>query len=524
MEKYFSKYVQKLGISWDEFLNLGSEYPSNRSGNFSMAVLALRLASYANGVSKLHGEVSRKMWQGMWPNFPIEEIPISHVTNGIHQNSWISMDLAILLNRYLGPRWKTEPRESEIWDNIYKIPDEELWRTHERRRERLVAFSRVRLQDQLKKQGASMSDIQQAEVVLNPETLTIGFARRFATYKRADLLLRNKDRMAKILNNPAKPVQLIFSGKAHPKDDAGKKLIQSLIHVAREPEFRNKIVFLEDYEMVVSRYLVQGVDVWLNTPHRLYEASGTSGMKAAANGVINMSILDGWWDEAYRPGIGWAIGPGEEYLDIQYQYDVEANAMYDILEKELVPMFYSRGNDGLPRDWIRTMKDSMKAICPVFNTNRMVYEYSENFYIPAMKRFQRLTANNLNESKEFALWKKKLHEDWQSIRFERIERSVQDNFKVGDSFAINAEVYLNSLNPKDVSVEAYHGSVSAEGQIVKGIVSPLELQKEVRKNVYLFTGNIVCQKTGMQGYALRILPKHELLTNPFESRLICWSN
>lgn len=524
MEKYFSLYCPKLRIGWDEFLDLGREHPGNKAEPFSMAVLALRLAASANGVSKLHGVVSRQMWQGLYPQLPEKEIPITSVTNGIHQRSWVSIDMVGLLDRYLGPRWRTEPSDSEVWENIDRIPDEELWRTHERRRERLVGFGRVRLQNQLRKQGAPNADILQAEVVLKPEILTIGFARRFATYKRADLLLRNKERLAKILNNEDRPVQIIFSGKAHPKDNEGKKLIQELIRVTRTAEFRHRIVFLENYDTVVSRYMVQGVDIWLNTPRRLYEASGTSGMKAAANGVINMSILDGWWDEAYKPEIGWAIDHGEEYKDIQYQYEMESNAIYNILEKEIIPLFYERGSDGLPRKWIRRMKDSMKWICPQFNTNRMVYEYTEKFYVPVLSRSEALAEDGYKKAKNLAEWKKKLREAWPSIRFEKMESSQVNDFKVGNDIELSAQIFLGTIKPDDVSVEAYYGVVSSEGIIQDGHIELLRLKQQINETSYLFEGKILCHTTGLQGYTLRIIPKNELFANPHESGLIYWAS
>jgi starch phosphorylase len=309
MDKYFGGYYPSLGISRKDFLALGRENPNDKAEPFSMAVLAFRAAASANGVSRLHGEVSRKMWQLLWPGVPEDEIPISHVTNGIHPRSWISAELAELFDRYLGRRWVEDPADQTVWERIDRIPAEELWRTHERRRERLVAFARRRLRQQLVRRQATMAEIERAEEVLNPGVLTIGFARRFATYKRADLLLHDPERLARIVSNEERPVQIIFSGKAHPKDTPGKELIRQLIQLIKEEEeFRRHIVFIDDYDMAVCRYMVQGVDLWLNTPRRLYEASGTSGMKASLNGALNMSILDGWWDEAYQPGIGWAIG------------------------------------------------------------------------------------------------------------------------------------------------------------------------------------------------------------------------
>ncbi|MEJ2738084.1 MAG: alpha-glucan family phosphorylase, partial [Anaerolineae bacterium] len=315
MNRYFADYARALGLSRQDFLALGRRNPANDGEEFCMTILALRLAAYSNGVSRLHGQVSRRMWQGLWPGVPEDEIPIGHVTNGVHFQSWISREMKELYDRYLGPRWREELADQTVWQQADHIAAEELWRTHERRRERLVAFCRRRLRDQLRRRGAPQAAIEAADEVLDPEALTIGFARRFATYKRATLLLSDRERLARILNDPDRPVQIIFAGKAHPRDDAGKELIRQIVELARQEAFRRRLVFLEDYDMAVARYLVQGVDVWLNTPLRLQEASGTSGMKATANGVLNLSVLDGWWDEAYRPEVGWAIGRKETYPD-----------------------------------------------------------------------------------------------------------------------------------------------------------------------------------------------------------------
>ncbi len=397
MDRYFSQYYPRLGLTRHDFLGLGRMNPSDPNGFFCMAILAMRLAHKTNGVSQLHAKVSHKMWQEVWPQIPVEEIPIMGITNGIHPRSWISHDMADLYDRYLGPRWVERPADQSVWKRVDRIPDEELWRTHERRRERLVAFARRRLHAQLEQRGSRPSELRYAEEVLDPEALTIGFARRFATYKRAALLFQDLERLTKIVGDRDRPVQIIFAGKAHPRDNPGKDLIRQIIHHARRPEFRNRIVFIEDYDMVVARYLVQGVDIWLNTPRRPHEASGTSGMKATANGALNLSILDGWWDEGYTPETGWAIGHGEEYADDQsdYQDTIESNAIYDLLEKDIVPLFYERGRDGLPRGWIAKMKAAMREHAGVFNTNRMVREYYEFCYLPCAQRSHRLMENDL---------------------------------------------------------------------------------------------------------------------------------
>ncbi len=524
MKKYFLDYCNQLKISWDEFLKLGVETNSGQEKMFSMAILAIRTASYINGVSKLHGVVSRNMFHYLWPQVPVDEVPITSITNGVHHRSWISKDMSGLYDRYLGPKWLGDPSDQTVWERVEQIPDEELWRTHERRRERLVAFTRRRLKEQLRRVGAPESEILQAEVVLNPDALTIGFARRFATYKRADLLLRDPERLAKIVSNEERPVQIIFSGKAHPKDIPGKNLIRELVKIARRGEFRRHIVFLEDYNMIISRYLVQGVDLWLNTPKRLYEASGTSGMKASANGVINMSILDGWWDEAYKPGIGWAIGKDIEYDDIEYQYDVESKAIYDILEKEVIPLFYDRGADRLPRKWIKLMKNSLTSICPVFNTNRMVCEYTERFYNDALKKYYLVNKDNMKIAREMAAWKENLKREWSKITIKKVITKSPEELPVGSKVEIEAEIFLGTVQHKDVSVEIYSGTIDHKGQIDNGKSFPMILSEQLEGGNYIFKGSIPCKMSGVHGFSVRILPKNDHLVNPVEMGLILWAS
>jgi glycogen phosphorylase len=526
VDRYFSQYYPRLGLQRHEFLGLGRTNPNDPNGYFCMAILAIRLANRTNGVSQLHARVSREMWRDVWPQVPANEVPIIGITNGIHPRSWISHDMADLYDRYLGPRWIERPADPSVWEEVMRIPDEELWRTHERRRERLVAWARKRLRTQLEQRGSVPAEVRQAEEVLDPEALTIGFARRFATYKRGTLLFRDVERLARIMGNKDRPVQFIFAGKAHPKDNPGKELIRQIIHHARRPDFRNRMVFIEDYDMVVSRYLVQGVDVWLNTPRRPHEASGTSGMKATANGALNLSVLDGWWAEGYTPETGWAIGHGEEYSNDQadYQDQVEANALYDLLEGEIIPLFYERGRDGLPRGWLARMKAAMRGHAGVFNTNRMVREYTEECYLPSAQRSGHLMANDQEHAKALAAWKAKLYQQWGRIRIERTwaDTAEGQELKVGSQLEVQAQVYLGELKPTDVAVELYFGLLDAEGQIGQGQVLPTLITQSKGMGTFVFAGAITCQASGRHGYALRIVPHHEDLGNPFEMGLILW--
>jgi starch phosphorylase len=519
IDKYFSNYYKEVGISREELLSLGKRYSDSQ--DFCMPALALRGSARVNGVSRMHGGISRYLWKSIWTQIPEQEVPISAITNGIHMRSWISKDMALLINRYLGPRWSEIPVEKEIWNRIDNIPGEELWRTHERRRERLVAFARRRLRKQFERRGAPRNEIEVADTVLDPSALTIGFARRFATYKRADLLLKDPDRLARILSDERRPVQIIYSGKAHPRDDEAKNIIREIIHLARQEPFRSRMVFIEDYSMCVSRYLAQGCDLWLNTPRRLNEASGTSGMKAAANGVINMSILDGWWDEAYQPDIGWAIGQREIYQDLGYQDTVESNIVYQMLEQEVIPMFYDRGGDKLPRQWIARMKASMRAICSVFNASKMVHEYYTRFYRPCAQMSEHLSADNFARARALAAWRSYLRSNWQNIKIRNVSSNA-NTLESGSELKVQAEVYLGDLEPKDVSVQVYYGQVDPDGEIVSGQGIEINNFESRGDGVYLFTGSVPCISSGLHGYSVRILPKHVDLDNLSVMNLLTW--
>jgi starch phosphorylase len=524
MDRYFADYIRALGLSRRDFLALGRQNPDDDREPFCMTILALRLAAHSNGVSRLHGRVTRKMWTGLWPGLPEDEIPIGHVTNGVQFQSWISREMKELYDRYLGLRWREEVADQTVWQGADRIAAEELWRTHERRRERLVAFSRRRLRSQLERRGASQTAVEAADEVLDPEALTIGFARRFATYKRATLLLRDPDRLARILNMPGRPVQIIYAGKAHPRDDPGKGLIRQIVELSRREEFRRRLVFLEDYDMAVARYLVQGVDVWLNTPLRLQEASGTSGMKATANGVLNLSILDGWWDEAYRPEVGWAIGRREKYDDSNYQDQVEAEALYGLLEQEVVPIYYDRGSDGLPRRWIGRMRASIQTLCGTFTTHRMVGEYTERYYLHAASHYEQLTADGMARAKEIAAWKVRIQKNWSRVRVEALGGGPASDIQVGGEIPIQAEVFLGALTPDEVTVELYLGHVDSAGEIVDAASTPMQSIKQKGEGTYLYQASAAtCRGSGLYGYTLRVIPRHPALTTPFLPGLILWA-
>jgi len=525
MRKYFKNYVPDLGRSVEDIIRMGRRPSAKTDDPFNMAIMALSNATFINAVSKLHQEVTKEMAKEGFPGIPTAEVPIDYVTNGIHLRTWISHDLSELYTRYIGSAWINQPTLGETWEGVGRIPATELWRTHERRRERLVSFARKGLGKQLENRGASNEEIHRAAEILNPEALTIGFARRFATYKRATLLFTEPERLVKILTDPERPVQLIFAGKAHPHDDAGKEFIKEIVHFARDERVRDHIVFLENYNLAVGRYLVQGIDVWLNTPMRPMEASGTSGMKVAANGGLNLSILDGWWDEGYSPEVGWAIGAGEEYKDAKYQDDVESNALYDLLEQEIVPLFYERGRDGLPRRWIEKMKGSISTLAPLFNTDRMMREYNDKFYIKAKDHFERLSANEFKKTKKLADWKVNIRKLWRGVRIETVQADcVQcEKLKVGESIEVEAVVKLGGLLAEDVQVEMYAGLLDQSRKISNGKSVKMNMHEDLGDGRCLYTGSFLCQSTGNHGLGVRIIPCHPDLATKYEMALILWA-
>jgi len=521
MDYYLGGYIPQFGLDRKSFYALGRQNPDDDNEPFGMTVLAIKMSNTSNGVSALHGEVSRTMWNAIWPDVPKDEVPITSITNGVHTQSWLAPEFADLFARYLGVQWDSKPVEFAVWKKIDVIPDGELWRTHTKCREKLITFCRARLKMQLGRRGANALDIAAAEEVLDPEALTIGFARRFATYKRGDLIFRDSARLQAILNSTDKPVQFVFAGKAHPKDNGGKELIQRVVQFAGLPEYRKHIVFLEDYDMNVARHMVHGVDVWLNNPRRPLEASGTSGMKVAVNGGLNLSILDGWWCEGYDGENGFAIGNGEEYDDLKYQDEVESRLIYDLIERQLVPIFYKRDDDGLPRQWITRMKKAISTLVPVFNTNRMVEDYLKVCYLPAHRREAALTERDLKPAVELATWREKIAREWGGIRVEHVDAPTGDFMRVGHDFPVNVTVALGGVPPDDVDVQLYYGPLDADGQVRKARTASLSFSRKDGANS-AFTGYVPCENSGQFGFTVRVLPKHANLPNAFEPGLITW--
>ena len=523
--KYLEPYRAALGLTDDELMSLGRIDTDDKNSKFQMPVLAIRTADHYNGVSALHGDVSRAMWKKLWPELPEHEVPIQSITNGIHAATWVSDEMSALYTRYLGPRWAETPDDESLWARVEEIPDAELWQTHEHRRHRLVMLCRRWLRGAAKRRGQPAEALSLADEVLDPHALTIGFARRFATYKRAALLFSDPERVRRLLGDPNRPVQLVFAGKAHPQDKGGKDLIKSIVHSSRDIGIAGKVVFIEDYDMRIGRALVSGVDVWLNTPRRPLEASGTSGMKAAANGALNLSVLDGWWAEAFRDhgrDVGWAIGRGEEYADGEGD-KIESELLYALLENEVVPLFYDRDARGqLPRGWIRRMKNAIKLLTPTYNPGRMVREYAERFYGPSIGLSERMTDADFSGAKELAAWKQRVQGAWPSVRIDRVEQVSASQVEVGDAVSVRANVSLGGLTQADVVVELYFGPTGGVHELHRGQLARMSAIETAPDGSLVYLGEMPATESGAHAFAVRVMPYSDAMSHPYEPSLIKW--
>jgi len=512
----------RLGADEEEILSWGQTEGFNKDAPFSMSILGIRMSQHLNGVSRLHGSTARKMWAHLWPGWPEDEIPISYVTNGIHVSTFISQEIWPLFERYLGPEWYMSSRRPENIDRIDEIYDDELWRAHEMSRSRLIRTCRALLKKQYERRNAPKSVIDKVEGVLNPEVLTIAFARRFAAYKRAHLLLQDPGRLAAILNNESRPVQIIFAGKAHPQDKEGKAIIKRLIEFIQRPEIRQRAVFIEGYDMALARSLVQGADVWLSTPRRPFEACGTSGMKAAANGVLNVSIFDGWWCEGYSEERGWRIGSGEEYIDSAYQDATESQALYNVLENSVIPCFYEENEGELPKRWIRMMKASMKMAMKDFCSLRMVGEYEQRFYNPIVHRLKSLLNKHGLEAHDLAIQQKRLQNLWKQIRIGLPAQTRKGPYRVGDRFEVTVEVDLGELNPEEIRIELYSGHMKAVDTLESIHTIPMTVVKDFGNGSYLYSCQVPCGLSGRYGFTVRAIPAGDDYLK-FLPGLITWS-
>lgn len=511
MATYLSNYAAGLGITFQEFMSLGRLNPADRHEPFNMAYLSIRGSGAVNAVSHLHGEVSRNLFQPLFPRWPSVEVPIGHVTNGVHMRSWESEAAEELWEQVCGPSpWAG--RNEELGKRILDIPDERLWELRNRSRRRYIESIRRRRPSNLAAAGANAEQVEHARTLFNPEALTIGFARRFATYKRPNLLLFDEERLLKILQNSTRPVQLVIAGKAHPADHQGQAMIKEWVEFSRRKEARDHVVFLSDYDMNLARRMVQGVDVWLNNPRRPWEASGTSGMKVLVNGGLNLSELDGWWNEAYEPSVGWAIGDGKEHGDDAALDAMEAEQLYQLLENEVIPTFYERDDQGIPRNWISKIKHSMAKLTPEFSASRTVMEYTEKYYVPAAQALQRRLSEDAGN--ELTAFHEHLKQGWRNISVDEVHVEANEH---GHRFT--AAIRLSPLDPQQVQVELFAEGINSP--MPTRILMEPQSSGTGHNGIFLYQAEVDGSRN-LADYTIRVIPHHEHLAVPLEANMIYW--
>ncbi|MCW5940724.1 MAG: alpha-glucan family phosphorylase [Fimbriimonadaceae bacterium] len=521
VRKYLSPIAAEIGLGSEEFGKLGRMQPNGGDERFNMAVLAMNTANRINGVSKLHAQVSRGLFQARWPDVPENEVPIDPITNGVHTLTWIGARMCDLLDRHLGEAWRDDPSNPEVWRGVRDIPDEDVWAVRERQRGDFVRYVRRRVQRDVERRGGRLS-VQSYDEILDPRVLTIGFARRFATYKRATLLLTDRDRLKRILFNGDRGVQFVLAGKSHPRDDGGKRFIQELYRFIESGGVRARMVFLEDYDMGVARHMVQGVDLWLNNPRRPLEASGTSGMKVVPNGGLNFSVMDGWWDEGYSPAVGWAIGDRRQVGDEGEQDRLDAQALYRTLEDQIVPRFYQKLNGDPPRAWVEMIKESMARLGPQFSTDRMVKDYATKFYLPAHAAYMRLASDDLSRAWEAFHWQAKVRAEWDAVKVVSVTDDLGAENALGGAFRLVAEVSLGSLTPEDVAVEALVGRVGANRELEDAERVELDLAHR-DGSIGRYEATVTLRTAGLRGYVVRVRPRHDAVRVATELPLVAWN-
>ena len=522
VERYFKDFWTRLGLSREEFLKLGMKPVKELENGFNMGILALKIAGKKNGVSKLHGAVSRELFGDVWPNIAANESPIGYVTNGIHTCSWLAPKMKELYNQYLMPYWQDSMYQDKVWEKINTIPDEKLWNVHNERKAKLLKLVKENTTERLRRSGYSYEDINEIVSKINPNALTIGFARRFATYKRATLIFKDLERITQILNNADRPVQLIFAGKAHPADKEGQDLIKFVHQVSMMPQFKGKIFLLENYNIAMSRYLISGVDVWLNNPRRPMEASGTSGQKASVNGVINFSVLDGWWAEGYNQKNGWTIGNNSEYDSYEAQDQADSQSLYRTLEEKIIPTYYNRENSNIPQKWIGFMKNSILSTGGKYSTARMLVDYTKQYYMPLAKLTKKYYLD-IDNVAEYNGWKKDLYRNWKDIKITQTDNFDNITIDAGNKIEVGCEVELPNIDIENIEVEVYYGKILENGIVENVSIIPMELtdsDEEQRK--YYFTAKIELTTGGNYGYTFRVMPKNEMILELANLDLVKW--
>ena len=520
MEKFFWQFWGQLGIDRDRFMALAS-HDQGWGRQFSMTVLAFHLSAYHNGVSELHGQVSREMWKEMWPDTPVAQVPITSITNGVHTGTWLAGELRDLYDRYLQSDWLEEVDNPATWEALATVPDGELWAVHNQRKAKMVHFVRDRVRRQYTRHGEGPRRLAEANRLLDPQALTLGFARRFATYKRATLIFRDLERIKRILTDPDRPVQIVFAGKAHPKDEPGRALIQRVYELSQAPELVGKIVFVENYDMNVARHLIAGVDVWLNTPRRPYEASGTSGQKAALSGAPNFSILDGWWREGYDGTNGWSIGEEREYKDAETQDEADALSFYATMEDEIVPLFYTRDADGLPLGWLGKMRRSIVTCGPLFSMRRMVKEYTERLYVPALTTGIAAQTDGFAGARALAEWKRRVRDNWFSVNLQSVQ-AAPSQAAVGDAIALAVRLWPGRLSADDLAVEIVMGADTGSDFGDAPVTILMQPGQRHADGSIDYTGSVTPAESGRLAVGIRVRPSHAGMVHGYEMGLARW--
>ena len=523
VEKYFKDFWPRLGLTREEFLKLGMKPGEGLEQGFNMGIFALKIAGKKNGVSKLHGEVSRELFADVWPHIAPSESPITYVTNGIHTCSWLAPKMKELYNKYLMPYWQDNIHEDYVWEKIKTIPDDKLWKVHMDRKIKLLSLVKENVTRRLRREGVSYDEISEITSKLNPEALTIGFARRFATYKRATLIFKDLERITQILNDSNRPVQLIFAGKAHPADKDGAELIKYIHEISMKPQFKGKIFVLENYNIEISRYMVSGVDVWLNNPRRPMEASGTSGQKASVNGVVNFSVLDGWWAEGYNQKNGWSIGTNKEYPSYEEQDKADSESIYYTLENKIIPIYYDKDRNGISKSWMELMKNSIMSTGGKYSTARMLVDYTNKLYIPLCNLTKKYY-NDLNKVTEYNSWKESLYSNWKDIQIEQVENNA-DNITVdaGAEIEVRCAVTLPNIDPNYIRAEVYYGKFLEDGTVQDVKIIPMKVEKVEQENKkYYYVAKIDLTSGGNYGYSFRVMPQHEMLLDSENLDLVKW--
>ena len=523
VEKYFKDFWPRLGLTREEFLKLGMKPCEGLEPGFNMGIFALKIAGKKNGVSKLHGEVSRELFADVWPHIAPSESPITYVTNGVHTCTWLAPKLKELYNKYLIPYWQDNIHENSVWEKIKTIPDDKLWEVHLERKVKLLALVKENVTKRLRREGVSYDEINEMTSKLNPNALTIGFARRFATYKRATLIFKDLERITQILIDENRPVQLIFAGKAHPADREGAELIKYIHEISMKPQFKGKIFILENYNIEISRYMVSGVDVWLNNPRRPMEASGTSGQKASVNGVVNFSILDGWWAEGYNQKNGWSIGTNKEYASYEEQDIADSESIYYTLENKIIPIYYNKDKDGISKTWMEYMKNSIISTGGQYSTARMLVDYTNKLYIPLCNLTKKYY-NDLDRVTEFDSWKASMYSNWKDIQIEQVENNA-DNITVdaGAEIDVRCAVTLPNIDPDSIRVEVYYGKFLENGTVQDIQIIPMKMEgKEEENKKYYYVAKIKLTTGGNYGYSFRVMPQNEMILDSENMDLVKW--